>query len=99
MYRRTLEKHWNSLMHDFEKTYCAMDIANVPVSELQKWYNIRSHRFKSAFTEEGKALQGLEREELVFALTEKINDFTFCKLEKSSALSPVFFPIHTNFFI
>ena len=87
MYRRTLEKHWNSLMNDFEKTYCVMDIANVPVSELQKWYNIRSHRFKSAFTEEGKALQGLEQEELVFALTEKINDFTFCKAEEAEAVS------------
>lgn len=86
MYRRTLEKHWNSLMNDFEKTYCVMDIANVPVSELQKWYNIRSHRFKSAFTEEGKALQGLEQEELVFALTEKINDFTFCKAEETETV-------------
>lgn len=87
MYRRTLEKHWNSLMHDFEKTYCAMDIANVPVSELQKWYNIRSHRFKSIFTEEGKALQGLEQKNLVSALTKQIDAFGFCEVEVTERVS------------
>ncbi|WP_405725037.1 hypothetical protein [Anaerotignum sp.] len=81
MYRRTLEKHWNNLMHDFEKTYCAMDIANVPVSELQRWYNVRSHRFKSIFTEEGKALQGLEQKDLISALTEQIDAFDFCEVK------------------
>ena len=87
MYRRTLEKHWNSLMHDFEKTYCAMDIANVPVLELQKWYNVRSHRFKSIFTEEGKALQGLEQKKLVSALTEQIDAFGFCEVEMTERVS------------
>ena len=87
MYRRTLEKHWNSLMNDFEKTYCAMDIANVPVSELQKWYNVRSHRFKSIFTEEGKALQGLEQKNLVSALTEQIDAFGFCEVEVTERVS------------
>lgn len=87
MYRRTLEKHWNSLMHDFEKTYCAMDIANVPVSELQKWYNARSHRFKSIFTEEGKALQGLEQKNLVSVLTEQIDAFGFCEVEVTERVS------------
>ena len=87
MYRRTLEKHWNSLMHDFEKTYCAMDIVNIPVSELQKWYNVRSHRFKSIFTEEGKALQGLEQKELVSVLTEQIDAFGFCEVEVTERVS------------
>ena len=87
MYKTVLKKHWNSLVNDFEKTCRAMDIANVPVSELQKWYNVRSHRFKSAFTEEGKALQGLEQEELVFALTEKIDAFVFCKAEGAETVS------------
>ena len=87
MYRRTLEKHWNNLMYDFEKTYCAMDIANVPVSELQKWYNVRSHRFKSIFTEEGKALQSLEQKDLVSALTEQIDAFGFCEIEMAEGVS------------
>ena len=87
MYRGTLEKHWNSLMYDFEKTYCAMDIANVPVSELQKWYNIRSHRFKSVFTEEGKVLQNLEQKDLASALTEQIDAFGFCEIEVAAGVS------------
>lgn len=87
MYRRTLEKHWNSLMNDFEKTYRTMDIAIVPVSELQKWYNVRSHRFKSIFTEEGKALQELEQKELVSVLTEQIDAFGFCEVEVTEVVS------------
>lgn len=87
MYRRTLEKHWNSLVYDFEKTYCATDIANVSVAELQKWYHVRSHRFKSVFTEEGKALQSLEQKNLVSALTEKIDAFGFCKIAVTEEVS------------
>ena len=87
MYRRTLEKHWNNLMYDFEKTYCTMDIANVPVSELQKWYNVRSHRFKSVFTEEGKALQNLEQKDLASALTEQIDAFGFCEVKVVGGIS------------